>query len=296
MAKVFIEENSLTAIGNAIRGKTGESALLSPAAMVTAIEGIETGGGSGNTDIEDKIITRNLSGEYTNNRITVVGDSAFQYCIGLTSVNLPNVTTLRNGAFNYCSNLTSINIPNLILVGMNTFQNTGFTTIALPKIQKIPSYCFSTCTRLTSADFAKVTTIESGGLNYCTNLVTLILRSETMCSLGSTYGLNATPIQKGIGYIYVPAALLETYKTATNWVTFAAQFRAIEDYPDICGQEVKMIVTEIITILGTEYQHTYSDKGYFIERDGIQYSDAVDPINSGRTYTETEEEVEEWRF
>jgi hypothetical protein len=45
MAKVFIEETSLTAIGDAIRAKTGDSALMSPAEMATAIEGITTGGG-----------------------------------------------------------------------------------------------------------------------------------------------------------------------------------------------------------------------------------------------------------
>lgn len=45
MSKVFIEETSLTAIGDAIREKTGGTELLSPAQMVTAIQGI-TGGGS----------------------------------------------------------------------------------------------------------------------------------------------------------------------------------------------------------------------------------------------------------
>ena len=41
--------------------------------------------------------------------------------------------------------------------------------------------------------------------------------------------------RKGTGYVYVPASLIETYKTATNWSAFANQFRAIEDYPEICG-------------------------------------------------------------
>lgn len=45
MAKVFIEESTLTNIGNAIRNKTGKSELLSPASMVTEIEAIQTGGG-----------------------------------------------------------------------------------------------------------------------------------------------------------------------------------------------------------------------------------------------------------
>ena len=37
------------------------------------------------------------------------------------------------------------------------------------------------------------------------------------------------------GYIYVPRALVNSYKAATNWSTFASQIRAIEDYPDITG-------------------------------------------------------------
>lgn len=46
MSKVFIEEDSLTAIGDAIRSKTGDTAPLSvPTGMVNAISGISGGGG-----------------------------------------------------------------------------------------------------------------------------------------------------------------------------------------------------------------------------------------------------------
>lgn len=45
MAKVFIEESNLTAIGDAIRAKTGKSELLNPVVMPTEIEAIQTGGG-----------------------------------------------------------------------------------------------------------------------------------------------------------------------------------------------------------------------------------------------------------
>lgn len=43
MPKVFIEETTLTAIGNAIREKTGKTALIDPALMSAEIESIETG-------------------------------------------------------------------------------------------------------------------------------------------------------------------------------------------------------------------------------------------------------------
>lgn len=48
-----------------------------------------------------------------------------------------------------------------------------------------------------------------------------------------------------------------------------------------------MLVTETIEINGIQYLHNYSDAGFKVERNGIQYDDAVDPINSGRVYTET---------
>lgn len=52
-----------------------------------------------------------------------------------------------------------------------------------------------------------------------------------------------------------------------------------------------MIKTEQITINGTEFIKTYSDQNVMIERDGAVYSEAIDPIGSGRTYTETDTPV-----
>lgn len=48
-----------------------------------------------------------------------------------------------------------------------------------------------------------------------------------------------------------------------------------------------MIHTETITLNGKQYDRTYSDT-YYIERDGAQYVEAVDPLDSGRQYTETD--------
>ena len=49
-----------------------------------------------------------------------------------------------------------------------------------------------------------------------------------------------------------------------------------------------MIVKTTKEINGVKYAYTYSDAGMMIEREGAQYSEAVDPINSGREYTETD--------
>ena len=54
-----------------------------------------------------------------------------------------------------------------------------------------------------------------------------------------------------------------------------------------------MIKTEVVTIRDKQYQRTWSDAGMMIERNGARYSEAVDPLNSGRTYTETDEPIEQ---
>ena len=53
-----------------------------------------------------------------------------------------------------------------------------------------------------------------------------------------------------------------------------------------------MIVQTTQEINGVVYAYTYSDYGFMIERNGVRYSDAVDPLDSGRVYTETDEPVE----
>lgn len=44
---------------------------------------------------------------------------------------------------------------------------------------------------------------------------------------------------------------------------------------------------------GVVLNRTWSDKGMMIERDGVRYSEAIDPAELGRQYTETDEPVGE---
>lgn len=49
-----------------------------------------------------------------------------------------------------------------------------------------------------------------------------------------------------------------------------------------------MIITDTATYGSRQFTRTHSDTGYMIERNGVQYSEAVDPIDSDRQYTETD--------
>lgn len=50
------------------------------------------------------------------------------------------------------------------------------------------------------------------------------------------------------------------------------------------------VVRKNITLNNKEYVKNYSDKGFLIERDGVQYGEAIDPIEYAeeRVYTETD--------
>lgn len=56
-----------------------------------------------------------------------------------------------------------------------------------------------------------------------------------------------------------------------------------------------MIVREELTIKRKKYIKTYSDAGYYVERDGVLYAEAIDPIKfkDDRVYTESDILIED---
>lgn len=53
-----------------------------------------------------------------------------------------------------------------------------------------------------------------------------------------------------------------------------------------------MIVKENIKIGGRMFVKTYSYGGFYIERDGEKYSEAIDPADIPHEYTETDEPID----
>lgn len=49
-----------------------------------------------------------------------------------------------------------------------------------------------------------------------------------------------------------------------------------------------MIISETVKIDDRSFTRTASDSGFYIERNGVKYVEAIDPLGSGREYTETD--------
>jgi len=235
MAKYAIEDTTLSAIGNAIREKTGKTELLTPSNMAIEIEGISN-------DKSVSILNQTIT-EYSNSEITELGSYIFYGCRYLERVNTPNLAKIGDHVFYNCSNLQDISSQNIteingdyIVYGCSKLENLDLSNLVKMGSDRFYYLCYG-CQALKRVDLGNVPSrFYRYNFNDCKVLETLILRSSTLMALdNSTNNFSGTPITNGTGYIYVPSALIEQYKTATNWSVFADQFRAIEDYPNICG-------------------------------------------------------------
>ena len=90
------------------------------------------------------------------NTVTSINDQAFEFCIGLKSVNIPSGVTSIMGTFNACSALTSVTLPDTLqTIGSSTFMEcTSLTSITIPSsVTMIDSCAFDYCESLTDFNF-----------------------------------------------------------------------------------------------------------------------------------------------
>ncbi len=167
---------------------------------------------------------------------------AFGKCSSLSIIENSNITTLANALFGSCTNLLTVNFPKVYsFEETTTYSWTGAFNncnklesliIDFSNIEYIPAYTFNLCSNLSMAlTFPKLSIIGSSAFYGCNKLSVLNLLSNSICILSNTSAFDNTPMSKStyLGYygsIYVPSSLVDSYKSATNWVTYAARITA----------------------------------------------------------------------
>lgn len=150
-----------------------------------------------------------------------VGSSAFYDCNKLTTVNLPVCSYINDNVFVYCNNLTTVDLPICSYVNYNVFRNChNLTTVDLPVCSYIGNQAFESCYSLSSVNLPVCSYIGEYGFRYCSSLSVAYIGTglDTVCVLRHPYvffGCSA------LTSIYVPASLVESYKTATNWISYS---------------------------------------------------------------------------
>ncbi len=168
---------------------------------------IESSGGD--TSIEDSLLNRTIT-EYYNDRITTVGENALRGCAKLTKLIIPNVTRIEHYGVSSCSSLQEVDFSNLEYIGQQGLAYLPSKKAVFPKLETIFVQAFL-------------------GANVEAIIIT---KSDGITVLNNISAFSSSSIAKGTGFVYVPDDLVESYKSSTNWSTYASQIKPLSELPE----------------------------------------------------------------
>lgn len=248
--------DKLSAIGDAIRAKTGETGLLRLDEMPTAIAGIETGGG-GVDDLALSLINGTITEIKIPDSVTELPEYTFYGRPELTKVDLNNVTKINSSCFQDCKKLEEIDTSKVkYLDGGNIFMATKIKVLDFSSIKnlgtssggsyrilqqmqyleevrnfkpvKLEYYLFYRCLKLKTIDLSELTEIGSSCLNGCNALENIILpkiqkigESSFSFSSSSDANKNRTLIDIGPNCVEIKAKAFQYNKYVTTLIVRA---------------------------------------------------------------------------
>ena len=175
-----------------------------------------------------------IAGEYIDYGLTTLRLGAFAQCKDLTKISLPWCEKIAGRyAFYECENVTTIELPNLktITDGNYTFYNMkNVQEFILPNLTSAAAFgaVFYNCYSAKKIDLRNLggVAFDSNCFRYCNDLEILILGGDKINTLANTnvLGSAGSTAPNGLS-IYVPDDLVDNYKAATNWTTYASKIK-----------------------------------------------------------------------
>jgi len=167
-----------------------------------------------------------------------IGNYAFRYCYGLTGdIVLPStVTSIGQYSFANCDGMDTFTARGAIAtLGTYTFNGASGHVMALRECH-LPNLgtgialnlnwgsatAANACQHLEVCDIGKAKSIAANTFANCYALQTLIMRRTSVTTLANVSAFLNTPLRGRnslTAKIYVPQALIDTYKAASVWTT-----------------------------------------------------------------------------
>lgn len=167
-----------------------------------------------------------------------IGNYAFRYCYGLTGdIVLPStVTSIGQYSFANCDHMETFTATGAIsTLGTYTFSGASGHVMALREIhmpnlgtgialnQNFGSITpANACQHLEVCDIGNAKSIAANTFANCYKLQTLIMRRTSVTTCANVSAFLNTPLRGRNGLtakIYVPSALIDSYKAASVWTT-----------------------------------------------------------------------------
>ena len=237
----------------------------------------------------DVTIPAEVEYEGVKYKVTSIGDHAFQYCIGLKTIDIPNsISSIGEYAFDYCEGLETINIsPSSPIkrIENNTFSFcSSLTSITIPdSVTYIGSYAISSCAKLTEIIVPNsVTIINQFAFAYCGDLTSITLpntiKTLELCLLEGCKSLSTFKIPDSVESI---AAGVFDYCEGLTRIEIPSSVKSIGERAFfLCKNLSYVYIPKSVTKIY---------KGAF---EGCNLDDAEHPENA--IYCEVEEEPEGW--
>ncbi len=225
-------------------------------------------GGESYSVIESRCEANNIfiPPEYNGKPVTGIEDLAFwKYCVGLTSVTIPDSVTSIGAAFGYCHRLESIKVAsnnkkyhssgNCIIETENKKMVAGCKNSLIPddgSVTSIGDNAFIGCSGLTSVTIPdSVTSIGSNAFTYCSGLTSVTI-PDSVTSIGEWAFSDS-----GLTSITIPGSVTSIMKHAfTNCsgltsVTIGGGVTSIGDgaFRD-CGGLTSITIPDSVTSIG----------------------------------------------
>ena len=230
-------------------------------------------------------------------KVTSIAESAFQNCIDLTSIAIPNsVTSIGRYAFQSCSGLISISIPNSVTsIDSGTFSGCkSMTSIVIPNsVSFIYDHAFQGCTSLTSIEIPNsVTLIYDLAFYGCTSLTSIeIPNSVTLIGSKAFYGCT------GLTSIEIPNSVTilgyQAFYECTGLTEIILRIEEAFDIGNFFSGVTKINATLYVPKGTKEAYQAKTDWDFLKIDDGLVYHQLTLTTNEGGVITYKGETIEE---